>query len=312
MANSVLARLAALATAVSMLVLLAGCGPKGGSEAVGSGSPSRAVSSSNTLTMTVVPYEAADKLNEDYGGMADYLAKRAGRKQGRFVPVTEYAGVIAALKSDQVDVAYLSPLPYAIASGQMKLAPLAMPYVKGKLDYHGILFVRADSPIKTVADLKGKTIAFSDPTSTSGYLLPRRLLEKSGILPQLKNTYSAGDGTTVLKAVETGAADCGASYDQVFTVGYKGHPEKMKLMRVIAQTEEIPNGLYVARGDLPADEIEKLRKAFLDMNSDPEGRKVMLKAPNDKEVPVDDKLFDGVRETAKAEGIGIGALDKRK
>src|SRR5207237_8406902 len=97
----------------------------------------------------------------------------------------------------------------------------------------------------------------------------------------------------------------------VFEVAYKEHPEKKKAMRVIAQTEEIPNGLYVARGDLPAEEIAKLRIAFLDMNTDPEGRAAMLKAPNDKEVPADDRLFDGVRQTAHAEGIGIGQLDRK-
>ena len=55
----------------------------------------------------------------------------------------------------------------------------------------------------------------------------------------------------MVKAVETGSADAGAAYESVFLVAYKNEPEKAKRMRVIAQTEEIPNGIYVARGDMP-------------------------------------------------------------
>src|SRR5437763_15377230 len=109
-----------------------------------------------------------------------------------------------------------------------------------------------------------------------------------------------------------GTADAGAAYELVFEVAYPGQPEKAKEYRVIAKTEAIPNGIYVARGDLPDDQVEKLKMAFLDMNTDPVGRPVMLKAPNDKIVPPDDKLFDHVRETAKIVNLDLTAFDKKK
>lgn len=296
------------------LAVLTGCGPR--TEEGKRGTPAQKADEGHvrdTFTLTIVPYEAADKLNEEYSPMATYLAKKLGKKSGKFFFVTDYAGVLAALQSGQVDVAYLSPLPYAIASGQMKLNPIAMPYVRGSLSYYGIVFVKADSPIKTLQDLKGHTFAFGDPTSTTGYLLPRHLLESSGIpLDSLKRYYNAGDANTVVKAVETGTADAGAAYNLVFDVAYKGQPEKAKGMRVLAKTEEIPNGLYVARGDMTAAELEKLKAAFMEMNTDPEGKHALLMAPNDKVVPADDKLFDGVRATAKAAGIDIQSMDKKK
>jgi phosphonate transport system substrate-binding protein len=265
------------------------------------------------LTLTIVPYEAADKLSDEYSPMATYLGKKAGRGGGRFFPVADYAGVVPALQSGQVDVAYLSSFPYALAGQRVKLHPLAMPYVKGSLLYRGVIFVRADSPIQKLQDLKGKKMAFGDVISTSGYLLPRRLLETNGVpLTSLARFFNAGDAGAVVAAVENGTADAGAAYQSVFEVVYKGHPEKAKGMRVIAQTEEIPNGIYVARGDLPAEEVEKLRKAFLDMNTDTEGRAAMLRAPNDKIVPPDDTLFDHVRQIAKTVGLDLNDFDKKK
>ena len=292
------------------LLLCSGCGPQQSGSAHKDGPPKKAVPLGDTLKMTVVPYEAADKLQDDYGLMVNYLAKKLGKRQGKFYPVADYPGVVAALKNGQVDVAYVSSLPYALAQEQMNVRPLASPWVKGKPDYHGIIFVRADSPIKTLSDLKGKTVAFGDTLSTTGYLLPRTLLESRGVpLTSLKRWNNAGDAQIVVKAVETGMADAGCSYEQVFEVVYRENPEKAAKMRVIDQTVDIPNGLYVARGDLPESEIGALKKAFMDMNTDPEGRAAMLRAPNDKMVPPpDESAFDVVRSAARSVGIERGKL----
>ncbi len=291
------------------LLALAGCTPSTPAGKPAASAPeTRPIG--DTLTLTIVPYEAADKLSDEYTPMAAYLAKKMGAKQGRFVPVVDYAGVLAALQAGQVDVAYLSPFPYALASGQMKLHPLAMPWVKNTLMYHGVLFVKASSPIKSMKDLPGHTVAFGDRSSTTGYILPRALMEKEGVFDKLKKWYNAGNSEIVVKAVETDAAEVGCAYNLIFEVVYKGRPDLAKQMRVIGKTDEIPNGIYVARGDLPAETVERLKKAFMDMNTDPEGRPAMLKAPNDKLVPPDDKLFDSVREAARKQNIDIKVFDK--
>lgn len=290
--------------------LLAGCGQR-----EQSGGPPQQIAREvgETLRLTIVPYEALEKLEDEYTPMAQYLARKLGRKDGRFIKVVDYAGTLAALEAGQVDVAYLSPLPYALATSRMKVQPLAMPIVKGKLTYQGIVFVRSDSPIKRLSDLKGRTMAFGDPTSTSGYLLPLRLLEQNGVPANaLKRWYHAGDANVVVTAVENGAADAGAAYENVFEVAYRETPEKTKLMRAIGRTEAIPNGIYVARGDMPPSQVEALKKAFLDMNSDPEGKTALEKIPQDGIVAPDDKMFDGVREKAVALNLDLRSLDKKR
>lgn len=303
-------RIRLLFLAFVVLALVAGCERKPESEDRTGGPSPRPLG--DVLTLTVVPYEAAERLQDEYTPMAEYLAQKLECRSGRFVSVVDYAGVLAALETGDVDVAYLSPFPYVLATSRMsnKPIPLAMPWVKGSLLYKGIIFVRADSDIRSLEDLRGKTFAFGDVTSTTGYLLPRALLEQRGIFSTLK-WRNAGNANMVVKAVENKAADAGAAYENVFEVVYREEPEKAKLMRVIAETPAIPNGVYVARGDLPSDTIAKLKEAFLAMNTDPVGRAAMLKAPNDKIVPPDDKLFEPVRETARILKLDVKSLEKK-
>src|SRR5205814_1430750 len=136
--------------------------------------------------------------------------------------------------------------------------------------------------------------------------LPQITMEKAGVgLKDLMRYYNAGDANMVVKAVENGDADAGAAYDNVFEVAYRGEPEKAGRMRTIGQTEEIANGIYVGRGNLPDEEVKKLQQAFLDMNTDPEGRAAMLKAPQDRMVAARPEMFESIREKAKALGLDL-------
>ena len=296
-------------TGLAALVLLTGCGPRSanpeGKSAAQSPEPLKA-----PLRLTIVPYEAAEQLSEAYTPMAEFLARQVGLETGRYIQVADYSGVAAALQSRKVDVAYLSPFSYALASSMTKLEPLAMPVINGSLLYRGIIFVRADSPIRTVEFLNGKTFAFGDPASTTGYLLPKGLLDKRGL--KLKRFYHAGDANVVVAAVENRRADAGAAYENVFDVAYRREPEKKKRMRVIGETEEIPNGIYVGRGNLPAEDIEKLKRAFLAMNTDPIGNAALKKVPHDRIEPAKDEMFDSIRETARMLDLDLTVFDKKK
>ena len=291
---------------VSLMFLAAACGPKGsGSRGADSAAPLK-----SPLRLTIVPYEAAQQLSEAYTPMAEFLAKRVGLESGRYIQVADYSGVAAALQSHNVDVAYLSPFSYALASSMTKLHPLAMPVIDGSLKYRGIIFVRADSGIDSLEDLNGKTFAFGDPASTTGYLLPKGLMDKRGI--KLKRSYHAGDANVVVAAVEHKRADAGAAYVNVFDVAYRGAPQKTSLMRTIAETEEIPNGIYVARGNMPPGDVEKLKEAFLAMNTDPAGSAALKKVPHDRIEPADDSMFDSIRETARILDLDLTVFDKKK
>ncbi len=305
---------AGLTAALFVPLALTGCG-KSGTDAQ--------VAATQPLKVGIIPFESVDAITTAFQPFSTYLGKSAGRPSGTVFVTPSYAGVLQALQADQIDCAYLNPLSYVLATQQFentpqKLVPLAMPYFHHSLTYKGIIFVRADSSIRTLADLRGKSFAFGDRTSTSSFLYPAGLLKKAGIDPDKDLKPVNISGTAGVLAVFNKQADAGAIYEtgieQAFTdpATKKVDQSKVSQFRIIATTAPIPNGMFVARGDLDPATMTKLKAALADIDTNPGGEAAMKAIPWDKMVPADDKIFDPVRENAKLFGLNIQSLDEKK
>jgi phosphonate transport system substrate-binding protein len=295
-------RIAALLLIV--LGLTAGCAPKP------AGPPPPA-----PLLVGVIPFEQPDKIKVAYQPFADYLGKNAGGRPGKVFVTPDYAGVLQALQSGQIDVAYLNPLSYVVAAKQFAsspehLIPMAMPWFHGSPTYKGIIFVRADSGINSVKDFKGKSFAFGDRTSTSGYLYPAGMMVEAGIDPNKDVKPANITGPAGVFAVLNHQADGGATFEGGIELALK-NPKDRKQIKVIATTDPIPNGMFVARGDLDPATLAELQKAFDNMDTDPAGVAALKSMQYDKVVPANDSFFDSVRKKAAALDLQLGSLDKK-
>ncbi|MBV9851142.1 MAG: phosphate/phosphite/phosphonate ABC transporter substrate-binding protein [Armatimonadetes bacterium] len=275
------------------------------------------------LKVGVIPYDKVDVVKEDYGRFAAYLGKKTGRGDGEVFVTPEYAGVLTALRSDQIDCAFLNPLSYVLAVEEFRntpehLIPLAMPYFHNSLTYRGILYVRADSGINSLKDLRGKSVAFNDRTSTSGYLYPAGMMMHAGVDPNKDVRPVNISGTSGVLAVLNHQADAGAGYEGVIDRALANETTKKvdtaqaKQLKVLAYTEPIPNGMIVARGNLDPKTLDALKQALVSVNSDPDGQAALAKIPWNKVVPPDDHLFDSVRDKAKILNLNLQSLDAPK
>lgn len=257
------------------------------------------------LRVGILPYEAADKVRENWRPFADYLGKRVGREVTVYIG-TDYVGLIEAMRAKKIELIMLSPLPYVIASNQMKLIPLFTPLEikeKGKRGspfYRGVIITRSDSGIKDLKDLKGKKMAFVDPASTSGHLYPVDLLMRNGIDPQkdLKMEYYAGNADSLVNAVFDGKCDAGALYKGGMERVLKAE-SKINQMKVLAETRDIPSGVMSARGDLPKSLVEKIRKAIVDLDQSGDCERICGPFMVNGWIPAKDEAFDGVRKVAR-------------
>src|SRR5262249_19310901 len=94
----------------------------------------------------------------------------------KLLVAADYAGVIQAFAATQLDIAYMSPVAYASAwlESNGDVVPLVVSQEQdGSTSYVAVLYTRANSGITSLADMKGRSLAWADPNSASGYLIPR-------------------------------------------------------------------------------------------------------------------------------------------
>ncbi|HIK06000.1 MAG TPA: phosphate/phosphite/phosphonate ABC transporter substrate-binding protein [Trichormus sp. M33_DOE_039] len=211
-----------------------------------------------SLKFAVTDVTGIDDLKRDFGEFSRILEEVLGIKIELF-PVDNPTAAAPALLSGNLDIAFAGPSEYLILNSRAKAIPIIG--IKRK-DYHTIFVVRADSNIKTLAQLKGKTIAMRKVGSTSGHIAPISLLIDAGLDPKtdFKTVMLDNKGGKALKAGEVDAWTI--SSDR-----YKGVLESEGLsekdFQVIFKGSELPSDVFVASHQLASSFIEILRSQML-------------------------------------------------
>jgi phosphonate transport system substrate-binding protein len=184
-----------------------------------------------------------------------------------------YDGVIQALAADQIEFAFLGSSAYAAAYTESNggVIPLLTSIQEDdSTGYFSIIAVRCDSPYKKIEDLKGKTLAFADPDSTSGYAVPLYNLVQQGFDPAnyFAATPFSGSHEAGVQGVVNGQFDAAATY---INNEKNGIPQRMETKGMIKQGEicwiwtspEITSGPFTARANLPQGLIDEMKAAVM-------------------------------------------------
>ena len=231
-----------------------------------------AASGDEPLRVGLIPNENPEEVEAQYQPLEDYLKKETGRKVELSVPTT-YNAVVEAMVSGKLDLAYFGGLTYVQARERANVHPLFTEVNPrtGTTKYHSVIIVPADSDIRQVEDIEGKTFAFGSVSSTSGSLYPAIMLDAAGIDYRTdleEKVYTNGHDATAL-AVANGQVAAGGLEDRIlYDMEEEGIVEKSKI-RVIEKSAPIEGYPWVVRDDLPDKDEQTLTDAFLSIE-DPE------------------------------------------
>jgi phosphonate transport system substrate-binding protein len=261
-----------------------------------------------SVNFGVEPYDAGAKFTAAYQSLTTVLSKTLNCPVNLII-TDNYTNEVEAMRAGKIDVGEFGPLGYIFAHTVANAQPVAVFADKsGKpVTYTAALWVPVDSTIKTVADLKGHTVAFSDPGSTSGNLLPRYAMIQAGLNPDkdVKIQFAGGHPQSLL-ALTNGKVDAAEVNSQQQATAEAAHQFDPSKFRMIWQSAPIQNDPITVRGNLPAAFKAAVTKALLKMT--PAQLKLVdteLGVDSGPMVAAKDSFYNQIRSVVKAENLQI-------
>lgn len=232
------------------------------------------------ILIGLIPEMNVFKQQERFKPLTEYLTKKTGVKVNITI-LSRYGNIIERFTSEKMDGAFFGSFTGALAIEKLGVDPIARPInLDGSTTYHGYMFVRKNSGIKSVNDMKGRKMAFVEKATTAGYIFPVAYLKENGVTDIKKffsEYYFTGSHDAAIYAVLDKKADIGAAKHSMYDRVRKADPRVDKELMILAESAKVPsNGLCVRKG-LDKDIKNKLKNALLNIDKDPEGKVVLEK-----------------------------------
>jgi phosphonate transport system substrate-binding protein len=276
---------------------------------------------SNPIKIYFTPSVDAKRISFNAKALVDFLEKETGYYYRTAVPAS-FIAVVEAFGTGKVDIASINTFSYLMAHAKYGAeAKLRIMRDNNQTSYKGQFITRFDSGIDSIQDINGRSMAYVDPSSTSGYILPKAMLDRMHIKPS--ETVFAMRHDNVVTMVYQGQADAGATYyappdpatgkilDARMRVEQQ-FPDVAKKIKIIGFTEDIPNDPWVFRKDMDENMKQKIIKALIKFVNTDYGRKAMYDIYDIVGlIPTKDSDYDGLRKLLKEQNISFENLVKK-
>jgi phosphonate transport system substrate-binding protein len=260
------------------------------------------------LVISFTPEADPVHLELDAEGLANFLAQELD------IPVSaqvdaDYSATVEAMAAGHAHIATnLAPLQAAAAMERAGARLILVEERDGQAHYHSRFWVRKDSEIESLEDLQGKTIAFNDPLSGSGYLMPVATLLDHGLIENgdeihefFDTVYFAGGTELSIQSLINGHVDVAGVSENAAEVFLS--PEDRERVTYIAESDPMPRHAIAVSGDLSDDLVDRITETFLKLN-EPEHNDILQGLYGwTKVVPADEDLYRPLLEMAQAAGL---------
>lgn len=263
------------------------------------------------LVIGLIPEQNVFRQLERYRPLAEYLSERTGTEI-KLKVLLRYGNIINNFMSEGLDGAFFGSFTYTIAHARLGVKVIARPEdLDGRSTYHGVIFTRRDSGIRTIADMRGKRLAFVDKATTAGYLVPLAYFRTQGIdyRTYLRETYFAGTHENAILDVLDRKADAGAAKNTVFERPIGANRRSVEGLRVVLRSPEVPENALAFKQDLDPALVEKIRSLLLSMHGDPEGAGVLAVFKARRFIATTDADYRPVYRSIREAGIDPATYD---
>ncbi len=275
----------------------------------------------NPIKIYFTPSVDAKRITSNAKELVDFLEKETGYYFTTAVPAS-FIAVVEAFGTKKADIASINTFSYLMANHKYQAeARLRIVRDNNETTYKGQFITRYDSGIDSLSELDNRSFAYVDPSSTSGFILPKALLDKKGIKPS--ETVFAMRHDNVVTMVYQKQVDAGATYYAPPDPGtgeildarmrvLKQFPDVEEKIKIIGFTEDIPNDPWVFRKDMDEEIKEKVIDALLKYVATPEGEASLYEIYDIRGlIPTKDSDYDGLRKMLLEQNITFETLVKK-
>lgn len=217
------------------------------------------------LMVALLPDENPSTIIKNNQALKDHLAKATG-KEIELIVTTDYTSMIEAMRSKRIDVAYFGPLSYVMAKSKCDIEPFATLIKDGKPTYRSVIIANRAAGLASLAEVRGRQVAYGDRVSTSSHLIPKRMLVDVGLEAKRDyNEHFVGAHDAVAMAVQNGHAQAGGLSKPIFESLVERKLVSLDKVMVLAESEDFPNYPWAMHTDLKPDLKKAIATAFTSM-----------------------------------------------
>ena len=266
------------------------------------------------LLIGLIPEMNIFKQKQRFALLGEYLSGKTGIPV-EFTILSRYGNIIESFTTEKMDGAFFGSFTGALAIQKLGVVPLARPVnLDNTSSYRGYLFVRKDSGIKDVGDMRGRRMAFVEKATTAGYIFPLAWLRDHGVRSAegfFSESFFTGSHDAAIAAVLDRKADIGAAKHSMYDRVRKEDPRVDKELIIIAESPWVPSNGLCVRKNLDDGIKKKLKDALLGLDRDPAGKKVLEQFGALRFIETTARDYDPVLKLVREAGIDLGHYQYR-
>lgn len=222
------------------------------------------------LTVGLIPAESNEEMIAAFEPMRIYLEDCLDEIVTVYT-ATDYTGIIEAMRKGRLDIAWFGPMSYYLAEREANAEAFAIGVrLEGSAKYHSIITVADNSNADSLQDLRGKTVAFVDPASTSGGLVPSYMVKlATGMMPEdfFGRLIWSGTHDAAQLAVKNHTVDAAVGADVIYERMQRKGLITSDTNRIIMTSDPLPGAPLAWRANLKSERKSKILDAFLDAHN---------------------------------------------
>ena len=261
-----------------------------------------------TLHLQIVPEKNIFEQRKRYKYITDYLSQKMDINF--IVEIMEnYGDISEAFIDGKADAGFFGSFSYVLTHAKAGIEPIARPvWPNNNSTYRGYIFTRKDSNIRTIKDMKNRSLVLVDKATTAGYIYQLFYFKYYGI-NNMEEYFSrisyANSHDAAAWAVYAGEADIGGAKNHIFNNIMEEYPDFKERMLILSESPEVPsNGLAVHKDLNPAIKL-RMKTLLLSLHETPEGQEVLKNFGAIKFIATSDDDYVVVYNMAKELGIDL-------